>query len=176
MKRSFTKNFNNSTSTLAGGSKCIQTLSEPTSPLAGEDEFQHEDTSVRNSGEGYEKTAHREYKSFIKNKARELRKNSTPQERKIWNILKNNNLGVKFRRQVAIDNKYIADFICYSSKIIIEIDGGQHNQSEQDKIRTLYLANENFKVIRFWNSDIDNNIDECINVLKQELNTPHPVF
>ena len=63
-------------------------------------------------------------------KAKELRKNMTPQERKLWNILRNHQFyGYEIRRQYPID-KYIVDFICRNKKIIIEIDGGQHNEKE----------------------------------------------
>lgn len=143
-----------------------------TSPLAGEVEFQHEPVSVRNSGEGDK--SHRKYSTYIKNFARELRKNATPQERKIWNILNNNKVGFKFRRQFAIDNKYIADFICLEKRLIIEIDGGQHNSSFDDINRTFYIEKQNFRIIRFWNNEIDNNIEGCIKLLVDELNTPHP--
>jgi len=146
----------------------------PSSPLAGEEEFQYELASVRNSGEGYE-ASHREYAQYIKNFARDMRKNLTTQELKLWGILKNNKLGFKFRRQFAIDSKYIADFVCLEARLIIEIDGGQHNESFVDIDRTYYLEQQNFRLIRFWNNEIDNNIDGCIEVLSCELkNTPHP--
>lgn len=147
-----------------------------TSPLAGEEEFQHEaETSARNSGEGY-KIAHRNYTNRIKTLTRTLRKNSTPQEKKLWAILQNNQLGFKFRRQFAVDNKYIADFICLEKRLIVELDGGQHNQSFTDTIRTFYLEEQNFKLIRFWNNEITNNINGCVDYIIKELNTPHPVF
>lgn len=98
-------------------------------------------------------------------KARELRKNLTPQERKLWNILRNNQFhNLEFRRQHPIGN-YIVDFICRSKKLIIEIDGGQHNKDfniQYDKQRTIFFEKLGFKVIRFWNNDIDNNIDGVI--------------
>ena len=145
----------------------------PSSPLAGEEEFQHELESVRNSGEGY-KTAHRKYVPHIKNIARTLRKNSTAPELKLWSLIKNNQLGLKFRRQFPIDNKYIADFVCLEQRLIIEIDGGQHNQNFLDIKRTFYIEQQNFRIIRFWNDEINNNISGCIEYLTNELNTPHP--
>ena len=85
----------------------------------------------------------------------------TPQERKLWNILKNRQFyGYRFRRQFPIGN-YIVDFVCREAKIIIELDGGQHNQPEDiqyDKERTEFLADEGYHVLRFWNNDIDKNI------------------
>lgn len=143
-----------------------------TSPLAGEDEFQHELESVRNSGEGSQK-AHKYYASYIKDFAREMRKKPTPQEKKLWITLKNSNLGFKFRRQFAVDNKYIADFICLEKRIIIELDGGQHNDSFSDIDRTFYLKKQNFRIIRFWNNEIDNNFDGCIEFIINELNLNH---
>ena len=94
--------------------------------------------------------------------ARKLRKNMTPQELKLWQFLRNkqfNNL--TFKRQYPIGN-YIVDFICKEKWLIIEIDGGQHNTPEAieyDKERTIYLEKRGFKVLRFWNIDIDNNFD-----------------
>ena len=86
----------------------------------------------------------------------------TPQELKLWHYLRNkkfNNLA--FRRQYPIGD-YIVDFICKEKWLVIEIDGGQHNTSEAieyDNKRTLYLESRGFKVLRFWNIDIDNNFD-----------------
>ena len=95
-------------------------------------------------------------------KARNLRKNMTKQERIVWQFLRNRSVnGHKFRRQYPIGN-YIVDFICNEKKLIIEIDGGQHNDDKQihyDQERTKYLETKGYKVIRFWNSDIENNIE-----------------
>lgn len=139
------------------------------SPLAGEDEFQHEPESARNSGEGH-KTSHRYYAPYIKNFAREMRKKGTSQEKKLWYSINNNKLGFKFRRQFAIDSKYIADFICLEKRLIIEIDGGHHNELFLDAKRNFYLEKENFRIIRFWNNEIDKNFDGCIELLINELN------
>lgn len=93
--------------------------------------------------------------------ARELRKNSTIHERRLWNILKNRQFhGLKFKRQEPIGN-YIVDFICKEVKIIIEVDGSQHNEAENiktDNERTMFLENKGYKVIRFWNNEIYENI------------------
>ena len=94
--------------------------------------------------------------------ARKLRKNQTSQERIIWNLLRNQQFqGLKFRRQYPVGN-YIVDFICKEIKLIIEIDGGQHNSEEgieYDLKRTEYLETKGYKVIRFWNNEIDNNLE-----------------
>ena len=98
--------------------------------------------------------------------AKILRKNLTPQERKLWNILRNSQFyGFKFKRQVPIGN-YVADFVCEIHNLIIEIDGGQHNvpdQREKDENRTEFFISQNYKVLRFWNFEIDKNIDDVCN-------------
>ncbi len=103
-------------------------------------------------------------------KSRQLRKNMTPQERKLWYIIRNRQFyGYRFRRQFPI-GQYIVDFICREKKIIIEIDGGQHNEIKNilyDNKRTEYLISEGYKVLRFWNNDIDKNIDGVYEKLKE---------
>ena len=98
----------------------------------------------------------------LKQNARFLRKNMTPQERKLWQIIRNRQFyGLKFLRQYVL-GKYIVDFICMEKKIIIELDGGQHNEDKNiiyDQDRTEYLKAKRFTVVRFWNNEIDNNID-----------------
>ena len=103
-------------------------------------------------------------------KARILRKNMTKQERILWTFLRKKNINnLKFRRQYPIGN-YIVDFICNEKKLIIEIDGGQHNENKNityDQERTKYIESKGYKVIRFWNNDIDNNIEEVyLDILK----------
>ena len=103
--------------------------------------------------------------------ARVLRKNQTPQEQKLWNLIRNNQLGVKFKRQYPIGN-YIVDFVCREKWLVIELDGSQHNENENilnDNERTLYLNSRGFKVIRFWNNDINSNIDGVILEIKKYI-------
>ena len=111
-------------------------------------------------------------KTFL---ARSLRKNATIQERRLWNLLKNRQFyNLKFKRQQPIGD-YIVDFICKEAKIIIEVDGGQHNEPENieyDKTRTEYLNNLGYKVVRFWNNEIYENIEGVVLRLKEEIN-PH---
>ncbi len=94
--------------------------------------------------------------------ARKLRKNQTPQERKMWNLLRNRQFhNLEFRRQFPMEN-YVADFLCKKEKIIIEIDGSQHNLEEnilKDELRTKFFETKGYRIIRFWNNDIDNNIE-----------------
>ena len=92
----------------------------------------------------------------------ELRKEPTPAERKLWALIRNDQLGVNFRRQHAI-GKYIPDFVCIEKELIIELDGSQHlEQQEYDEERTKYLNSLGYKVIRFWNNDVTNHIDDVI--------------
>lgn len=104
--------------------------------------------------------------------ARILRKNQTSQEAKMWKILRNFQMqGLKFRRQYPIGN-YIFDFICKEIKLIIEIDGGQHNEPnniEYDKIRTKFIESKGYRIIRFWNCDIDNNIEGVYQRILEEI-------
>jgi len=97
-----------------------------------------------------------------KHKAIRLRKESTPAERKLWSRIRNDQLGVTFRRQHAVGN-YIPDFCSPKAKLIIELDGSQHLEQEKyDQERTKYLESLGYKVIRFWNNDVTNKIEEVI--------------
>lgn len=94
--------------------------------------------------------------------ARQLRNRQTDAERKLWSRLRNKQIdGVKFRRQQPIEN-YVVDFVSFEKRLIIEIDGGQHNEDEnkkKDAQRTLFLEKEGYRVIRFWNNDTLMNIE-----------------
>jgi len=91
-----------------------------------------------------------------------LRKNTTPAERKLWAYLRRSQLGVRFRRQHAIGN-FIVDFCCIKKKIIIELDGSQHLDSQEyDEERTAYLETRGYRVIRFWNNDVMNDIKNVV--------------
>ena len=92
----------------------------------------------------------------------QLRKKSTPAERRLWSRIRNDQLGVTFRRQHAVGN-YIPDFCSPKPKLIIELDGSQHlEQEEYDEDRTKYLESLGYKVIRLWNNDVMNNIEGVI--------------
>ena len=87
--------------------------------------------------------------------ARQLRQHSTDAERKLWSELRDRQLdGHKFRRQVPIGN-YIADFVCFEKKVVIEVDGGQHQvRAAYDEQRTKLLETSGFRVMRFWNNEV----------------------
>lgn len=94
-------------------------------------------------------------KSLILN-SRKLRRDMTDAERKLWSLLRNKRLGVKFRRQVPYD-LYILDFYCVKAKLVIEVDGAQHYTVEgtrRDKTRDAELHNDGLEVLRFTNADV----------------------
>jgi leucyl-tRNA synthetase len=104
----------------------------------------------------------------LKKYARENRQPQTEAEDKLWQLVRNNQLDVKFRRQHPIGT-YIADFICLEKKLIIEIDGAIHSETkERDDNRTAVLNQLGFHVIRFTNNEIENNIDAVIVSIKIE--------
>ncbi len=92
--------------------------------------------------------------------ARDLRKNQTDAETKLWLLLRDRRfLGLKFKRQHSIP-PYIVDFVCLEQKVIIELDGGQHVVNQQkDQDRTKFLNSLGFQVLRFWNNDVFENIE-----------------
>jgi very-short-patch-repair endonuclease len=102
-------------------------------------------------------------------KARALRRNQTDAERKLWSALRDHQLaGHWFRRQAPI-GPYVADFVCFAKRFIIEVDGGQHaiGQDSDDR-RTEWLTSQGFHVIRFWNNDVLQNIEGvCASILSE---------
>ena len=113
----------------------------------------------------------------MKERAKALRVRHTDAERLLWSKLRNRQLGgCKFRRQQVM-GAYIVDFISLEPKLVIELDGGHHGvQIEYDSRRSGYLQGRGFKVLRFWNNDVLQNIDavlECI--LLELMKSPHPL-
>jgi very-short-patch-repair endonuclease len=103
--------------------------------------------------------------------ARQLRNGATPAEVRLWHFLRAGRLGVKFRRQAAI-GAYIVDFICFSQNLIVELDGPQHgddNVREHDARRTTWLASRGFRVIRFRNQALDEDIWIVVEEIKRAL-------
>ena len=92
--------------------------------------------------------------------ARRLRKNATLAEHKLWQQLRRGRLGgLWFRRQVAIGT-YVVDFVCYNSRLVVEVDGGQHvERQSQDAQRTAWLEAQGFRVLRFWNNEVLANME-----------------
>ena len=102
--------------------------------------------------------------------ARDLRKNQPPAKHTLWQAIRCKQInGVKFRRQHAI-GPYIADFYAPSRKLIIELDGSQHmEQKEYDAQRTEFLESKGYRVLRFWNNEMMNDLEGVIMRIIQNL-------
>jgi very-short-patch-repair endonuclease len=104
-------------------------------------------------------------------RAQTLCRSSTDTEMKMWFAVRDRRLaGFKFVRQVPI-GPYIADFVCREAKLIVEVDGGQHNESERDQRRDAFLASEGYRILRFWNSDVLTNMDGVLQTILVSLNS-----
>jgi len=136
----------------------VEELDYSSSPPVGEDR-----------GEGVQCLSHEtqvalqeEFNNIIRQGAKNLRQESTPAENIIWYYLRAKRfLGLKFKRQVPIKN-YIVDFVCFDENLIIELDGSQHLQDKSIKYdikRDDFLKSQNFKILKFFNDEIYNNIE-----------------
>lgn len=108
-------------------------------------------------------------------KARELRKNSTEAERRLWQHLRLRQFeGHKFRRQQPL-GPYIVDFVCLEKKIVLEVDGGQHStQVQYDQKRSAWLEVQGFRVLRFWNTEVLKEIDMVKAMIWEAVTQSHP--
>ncbi len=104
----------------------------------------------------------------------------TDAERKLWSMLRGRQMaGLKFRRQHPFEN-YILDFVCLEKKIVVELDGGQHQERiAEDGLRTKALGNAGFRVLRFWNHEVLHKSGAVVERIWQELSgnnpsSPHP--
>ena len=103
--------------------------------------------------------------------ARHNRNNPTAAESLLWNYLKSSSLGFTFKRQHIIGD-YIADFVCLSQKLIIELDGRYHESPQQqisDALRTEWLEQKGYSVIRFTNDELFNDISKVLEEIKEKL-------
>ncbi len=108
-------------------------------------------------------------------RARLLREQSTDVERRLWSILRRHQLaGLKFKRQAPID-RYFADFACFEARLVIELDGGQHSdQAARDANRTRAIEACGWKVIRFWNNEVIENLDGVADTILAEVGRAAP--
>ena len=103
-----------------------------------------------------------------------MRHNETKEEKLLWDNLRRKKLGFKFTRQYSV-GPYILDFYCVEKRIGIELDGLQHlDNKEYDKERDDYLLLNDIKVLRFWNKEINDNIQEVLKKIKSELSSIPP--
>ncbi|MGO9869475.1 MAG: endonuclease domain-containing protein, partial [Rhodomicrobium sp.] len=107
--------------------------------------------------------------------ARKLRSDATDAESRLWNALRNRQMnGFKFKRQVPF-GAYVADFICVEAKLIVEADGGQHaEQMAADNTRTEYFESGGYRVLRFWNNDVLQNLDGVLETIAGVLGIESP--
>jgi very-short-patch-repair endonuclease len=104
--------------------------------------------------------------------ARRLRATMTDSERRLWSALRGRRLqNYKFRRQHPI-GPYVADFACIEHRLAVEADGGQHTENVDDARRTAWLERHGWRVLRFWNNDILNNIDGVQETVLRALTRP----
>ena len=101
--------------------------------------------------------------------ARRLRRDATEVEQRLWRALRELPIEKRFRRQHPI-GPYVVDFACPSRKLVIELDGGQHAAQQQaDALRTTELARRGYRVIRFWNGDVIENLPGVLEIILREL-------
>jgi len=109
--------------------------------------------------------------------ARQLRRNSTPAERKLWRYLRSRSLaGFKFVRQEPI-GPYVVDFVCREQRLVIEVDGGHHADNDRDSVRERWLIAHHYRVLRFWNNEVLGNIEgvwDTIFAAASAAAPPHP--
>lgn len=116
---------------------------------------------------------------ILKERARQLRREQTEAEKKLWGRLRSRQLGgFKFRRQFVI-GPFITDFCCFEQRLIVELDGGQHaGQNDADRRRSDFLRSHGYRVLRFWDNEIFEDIDavlrHILHALDGEKRNPHP--
>src|SRR6516164_6206676 len=104
-----------------------------------------------------------------------LRRTMTEAERRLWQMLRSRQTqGWRFRRQVPI-GRFIADFVCHEARLIVEIDGGQHDPSaEAETGRTRFLEGEGYRVLRFWSNEVLDNPEGVRSAITENLQRDHP--
>jgi len=131
------------------------------SPLAGEGKLSRSDSRER--GRRISK---------LRGHAKQMRTDQTAAEHRLWQMLRAHRFaGYKFRRQVPIDF-YIADFICFAARLIIELDGGQHSESVPDARRDAFLRSQGFRVLRVWNNELFSNEEGVAEAIFSALRSP----
>ena len=112
----------------------------------------------------------------LRQRARELRASMTEAERRLWRRIRSRRLGAYFHRQ-RILGRYICDFVTLESSLVIELDGSQHytdEKSAKDKVRDEYMKSLGFKVLRFSNRDVMNNMAGVLEIIRDSLDVTPP--
>jgi very-short-patch-repair endonuclease len=110
---------------------------------------------------------------ILRDRARQLRRNQTDVEGKLWSRLRSRQLrSFKFRRQHPI-GPFITDFCCFKRRLVVELDGGQHaNRTADDQKRTAFLVARGYRVLRFWDNEVMENIDGVLQRIVEVLGEP----
>ncbi|MBX9777137.1 MAG: endonuclease domain-containing protein [Xanthobacteraceae bacterium] len=119
---------------------------------------------------------HRAISVRHRSRARALRRDMTDAETKIWQRLRAHRfMGLSFRRQLPV-GPYIVDFVCLEARLIIEIDGGQHesDQAAYDAKRDAWLRSQGFRILRFWNNDVLKNLRGVLERVAEAVQEPLP--
>jgi very-short-patch-repair endonuclease len=128
--------------------------------------------------EGGDRPAHAHVKLQLRSQAKRMRRGMTPAERKVWHALKAHRFqGLHMRRQVPI-GPYVADFICHSAKLVIEIDGSQHGfdpNIERDRVRDAWFEAQDYRVLRFWNHDVMTALDSVLETIFANIPSNLPI-
>ncbi len=138
-------------------------LREPSCPFTGKD--------ARRAERGSYKMAYPDRVAILKENARNNRIGQTDAEKVLWEYLRRNALGVRFRRQFIIGD-FIVDFACLEKKLVVEVDGLYHftdEQMEEDRKRTYHISQLGFRVIRFTNEEIMTDINKVITNIKKKI-------
>jgi len=111
----------------------------------------------------------------IRIRARQLRRDQTDAEQKLWGKLRDRQLGgAKFRRQHPI-GPFVTDFCCAQRKLVVDLDGGQHAEDvASDQKRSRFLEERGYRVLRFWNYDVLGNTEAVLERIADALSDPHP--
>ncbi|WP_421873268.1 endonuclease domain-containing protein [Pararhizobium sp.] len=104
--------------------------------------------------------------------AKTMRADATMAENLLWQAVRNRQLeGFKFKRQVPLDG-YILDFVCFEARLIVEVDGSQHADNTRDLVRDAFFRGQGFRILRFWNDEVVQNLDAvCLAILAELKNT-----
>ena len=104
-------------------------------------------------------------------RARQLRRDSTDAEKRLWRALREKLPAFKWRRQMPI-GPYFADVACFAERLVIELDGGQHPEAtEYDSARTRFMESHGYRVLRFWNNDVMGNVDGVLEAISLTLSS-----
>jgi very-short-patch-repair endonuclease len=146
------------------------------SPLAGEGGARAEGVGGR--GGGFYTPDHQlhAHHKLMTERTKAMRREPTEAETRLWLLLRAKRLGgSKWRHQVNFGDRYIADFVCFEHRLIVEADGGQHGDNSRDEERDRWFEAQGFRVLRFWNNDILANSDGVASMILDALGTnPSP--